>query len=152
MKVHIHIHNVGEEYIYNVQVQDQWSEYFTLSPTSTNENECTYESIEPGMNVTCENIWLPQLTGSWNVGAVLVKYNDTKDVESVHTVIGHIWEDSPLRVLPQSMYKRHFTSHTHAYFTFLFFYAVVVLIPFGMWRNAKKRHAKSAGSKSKGRK
>ena len=111
MKVDVHIHNIGDEPIYNVTVLDQWSNYFEVSPKAKDGNVCHYDSIAAHANVTCKEIYVPNRNGAHYVAPAVVQYLPKPDSEEPVSVFGHPFPDVPLNVFPRAVYKRLFTSH-----------------------------------------
>ncbi|KAH7815032.1 putative Translocon-associated protein beta (TRAPB) [Monocercomonoides exilis] len=130
LKTHIHIHNAGEEPIYDVNVDDQWGEYFLVSQNAKDNNLCHYDKIEGETNVTCEQVWVPQRSGAYHMLPVRVSYREVADSDEIQFVIGHPFIEAPLDILPQAVYKRFYTSHKREFFAFLLMSCNAVLIPY----------------------
>lgn len=140
LKVAIHIHNTGDEAIYDVGVNDQWGEHFSISPNAVNGNKCTYENIPAGKNVTCEEVIVPNTFGAFYVLPALVRYKSSTDSEESQYVVGHAFTDAPLEIYPKAFYKRNFTSHVRETICFLLLCGFIILVPRALYVSQKNKN------------
>ena len=138
MKVHIHLHNIGKNPIYSVNVTDNWAPVFEISPNSANQNKCFYEVIEAESNVTCEEIFLPKHYGVLNMDTASVSYRLSQDAdETLYYVHGHPSAEATLDVLPTALYRRYYTSHTRPILAFILICCFFTLVPYALLKSTK---------------